>query len=127
MLKNRVAGLYIVVYHIFMKKFHKQICIFLSDNGVALLRSVPGLRMATIVRIAIAEKYARVKDQPKQPTIFPASKSAKKRRVFLLSNEHVDMAWYIVRHHSLFSLSEAVRISLKEYFIRLEQNTNGDS
>ena len=92
-----------------------------------LLKSVPGKRMATIVREAIEEKYFQVKDKPKQPTIFPVLKNAKKRRVFLLSDEHIDMAWYIVRHHSLFSLSEAIRLSLKEYFNRLEQPVHGDS
>lgn len=109
-----------------MKKFSKQICIFLSDKGIERLRSVPGVRMSTIVRVAIEEKYSRIKEQAKEPMVLPVVRGDKKRRVFLLNQEHVDMSWHIVRHHSLFSLSEAVRLSLKEYFNRLAQE-NGHS
>ena len=104
----------------YMKKFHKQVCIFLSASGIERLKTVPGKRMATLVRVAIEEKYALIKDQPTRPMILPVNKGEKDRRVFLLSDAHVDMAWAIVRHHSLFSLSEAIRLSLKEYFIRYD-------
>ena len=85
------------------------------------LRSVPGKRMAQVFREAIEQKYERIKDLPGfDPKRLGPMGPDRKRRVFLVGDVHDMMLKRVCAYHCLFSRTEALRLSLKEYFNKSE-------